>query len=313
MSSILASNKLRLIITGECNLSCFYCHNEGQAQKAFYISPTLVELICSALASEDVVPKEVTISGGEPLLHPCLMEIVAQAASICAKVTLVTNGVLFTKTTLASLGRAGLTKIRLGVDSLEDDKPRPSPGRVHRTLTLDEVVVTAHEAGIPVELNTVLTKFSRRHIAPIVQYALVNALNTKFFEHVEVEEFGDSGKAADMVARPHITLNDFIVAASTVLNMPRPTTVEPFGDSNVVFKTDVGVELRYCRFLCPYRLCWTTGTRVDPLGYVYNCMSNRGLDRIVGTAAHAYRKTLSVASSRPCDARLVSGGSWRDS
>jgi MoaA/NifB/PqqE/SkfB family radical SAM enzyme len=49
----------------------------------------------------------VTISGGEPLLHPHLDEIVTIAAALCDRVALVSNGVLANPKRVASLARAG--------------------------------------------------------------------------------------------------------------------------------------------------------------------------------------------------------------
>src|SRR5690349_12307587 len=46
---LLAADKLRLIVTGECNLSCFYCHNEGQSDKRYFISLGVVRRLCDLL------------------------------------------------------------------------------------------------------------------------------------------------------------------------------------------------------------------------------------------------------------------------
>lgn len=280
---------------------------KGQSEKAHRISYGLVSRICDALEEGGIHVKEVTLSGGEPLLHPEISRLVSRTAAFVPRVALVSNGLLATTSLLDDLARAGLSKIRLGVDSLDGRKPRPSPGTVDRNLDMDTLIQVANANGIIVELNVVITRFSRRHISAIVRYAVLNSLNVKFFEHVEVSSFGDDSRTGKISSQPHIALADFIAEASTIVDMPEPSTAPPFGKSNLIFSVE-GVDLRYCRYLCPYQLCWTTGTRVDPLGYLYNCMLNRGIDRISLTSRSVGEDldALGMASNRSCNAR--SGG-----
>jgi cyclic pyranopterin phosphate synthase len=110
----LAADKMRLIVTGKCNLDCFYCHNEGQAKEDTFVRMSDLRRVFDALKVGGVDVNEVTISGGEPLLHPHLDEIIALAAGFCDRVALVSNGVLARPRRVASLARAGLRKLRLG-------------------------------------------------------------------------------------------------------------------------------------------------------------------------------------------------------
>jgi molybdenum cofactor biosynthesis enzyme MoaA len=42
----LAANKIRLIVTGKCNLDCFYCHNEGQVKEdTFARVPDVIRVV----------------------------------------------------------------------------------------------------------------------------------------------------------------------------------------------------------------------------------------------------------------------------
>jgi cyclic pyranopterin phosphate synthase len=302
--SIMANDKMRLIITGKCNLDCFYCHNEGQAKQDTFMRVQSVQLIAGAINIASSRASEVTISGGEPFLHQQLVDIVALAATFSNNVTMVSNGVLASPSRLKSLANAGLTKLRLGVDSLASDKPRPSPGRLKDPFILSDIVKTARDYGLAVDMNVVMTRFNRSELGRLAEYAVRHGLSIKFFEHVTVDEFGTSDRAGTMLPSPHVTLD----ALATQIREALGRSIEfsrtaDFGEANLHCFVN-GVEIRYCRYLCPYGLCWVTGTRVDAEGYVYNCMVNRGIDRLTDVSPASIVHALEVASARPCQARL---------
>lgn len=297
----LAAEKLRLITTGACNLDCFYCHNEGQAKEDTYLRLDDLRRIVGAVRSCRIPVAEVTISGGEPLLHPHLDDIVRMAAEVSGRVTMVSNGLLADSARLGRLAAAGLRKLRLGVDSLDTTKPRPSPGRLSTPFVVAELIDSARDAGIEVDLNTVLTRYNRREVVGLIRLARAKHLNIKFFEHVVVQSFGANGTGGVMAAKPQVPYEEFLSQARIVLGRTAGfTPAGRFGEANLRHVAD-GTEVRYCRYLCNFDLCWLTGTRVDPQGYVYNCMSNRGLDRMTGDpTAEEVAGLLHHGSARQC-------------
>ncbi|GID31727.1 radical SAM protein [Paractinoplanes brasiliensis] len=276
----LAAQKLRLITTGACNLACFYCHNEGQAKEDTFARPGDLRRVSTAVRDRGLLVSEVTISGGEPLLHPELDDIVSLAADVCARVTMVSNGLLADGRRLDRLAAAGLRKLRLGVDSLDTTKPRPSRGRLPTPFVVGEVIETARAAGLEVDLNTVLTRYNRQEVGTLIALAQTMNVSIKFFEHVAVQTFGADGTGGVMAAKPQVPYEDFLQQARLTLGQfAEFTPAGAFGDANLHHVAG-DFEVRYCRYLCNFDLCWLTGTRVDPHGYVYNCMSNRGIDRL---------------------------------
>jgi len=107
-----------------------------------------------------------------------------------------------------------------------------------------------------------------------------------------------------MLSSPHVTLTAFVRQIRETLgqSVEFSSTAE-FGDANLNCFVN-GVEIRYCHYLCTYGLCWLTGTRVDAEGYVYNCMVNRGIDRLTDVSPASIVRTMEAASARPCHARL---------
>lgn len=303
---VLANEKIRLIVTGKCNLDCFYCHNEGQAKEDTFVSPSRLEAIGGAFAAASIRASEITISGGEPLLHPALADIIGLVNTFTDHVTMVSNGVLAHPAQLEILVRKGLRKLRLGVDSLDDTKPRPSPGRLAAPFRLQQLVEAAQSLGLLVDLNTVVTRYNQNQLGDLAHFAVANGLSIKFFEHVEVDEYGTTDHVGEMLPRPHVTLTHLErqigQRLGTTIKLVQTTE---FGEANLACRVG-GVEIRYCRYLCAFGLCWLTGTRIDPHGYVYNCMVNRGLDRLGDPRPASILETLTRASGRPCKARIRS-------
>jgi molybdenum cofactor biosynthesis enzyme MoaA len=300
--SVLANKKMRMIVTGECNLGCFYCHNEGQAKEDSYVSLDDVRRLTDALRRRNVETDEITVSGGEPLLHPDIEAIVASAREVTPQVTLVSNGLLASPQLLRRLADRGLRKFRLGIDSLQPAKPRPSPGYLAVPFDVTASLSSAADAGLRVDLNAVVTKFNRFHLPELLDLAVRHAISIKFFEHVEVRVYGTGGQGGILNALPHVTFDEFHEQVEQHAGGPVRFRPDPeFGRANMTARLG-NTEVRYCRFLCDFGLCRLTGTRVDARLFTYNCMSNRGLDRVTLESPDAIVDDLAAASKRPCRA-----------
>lgn len=111
---------------------------------------------------------------------------------------------------------------------------------------------------------------------------------------------GGDGEGGAYESRAQVPLSMVEEHLRPVLGANTLAPSRDFGDANLTANID-GVEVRYCRYLCPYGLCALTGTRVDAEGYAYVCMANRGLDRIHGTeSASALAAIFEHVLSRGC-------------
>src|SRR5215472_12005234 len=87
-----------------CSLSCIYC-NEFDDHSAPVPTPEMLRRIDSLAQLGTTI---ITISGGEPLLHPDLDEIIRHIRQNGIIATLITNGFLLTTERIKRLSRAGL-------------------------------------------------------------------------------------------------------------------------------------------------------------------------------------------------------------
>ncbi len=131
-----------------CNLSCTYCNEYDDYSKPVPTS-TMVERI-NQLA--DLGTGVVTLSGGEPLLHPELDEIIAAMRRRNVLACLITNGYLLTADRVKRLNRAGLDHMQISIDNvMPDDVSKKSLKVLDKKLQ-----VLAANALFHVNINSVV-------------------------------------------------------------------------------------------------------------------------------------------------------------
>lgn len=145
---------LRISITSQCNLNCYYCHNEGQSGGGTDMKADQIVNIVNAAANFGV--DRIKFSGGEPLLRKDFEDILADLPKL-KNVSATTNGVLLAPRA-AGLKAAGLDRVNISLDTL-NPKIYASICRctenIHQRVL--EGVHAAVDAGLtPVKLNSVI-------------------------------------------------------------------------------------------------------------------------------------------------------------
>lgn len=106
-------------LTNVCNLRCAKCPNARTSRQRGFIDDALVEKILGDVASANT-PTEIALSGsGEPTLHPHLVEYVRAARRIpnVGVIGFATNGVALTPELSENLLDAGLTRLKVSLDT----------------------------------------------------------------------------------------------------------------------------------------------------------------------------------------------------
>ena len=107
----------QIIPIRRCNLDCAYC-NEYDKTSAEVPLETMLRRI-DRLA--DLGTTIITLSGGEPTLHPDLDAIIRRIRARDAIATLITNGLLLTPDRIRALNRAGLDYLQISIDNVAPD------------------------------------------------------------------------------------------------------------------------------------------------------------------------------------------------
>src|ERR1700741_1672044 len=131
-----------------CNLDCAYCNEYDKVS-----SPVPLDLMLRRIDRlADLGTTIITLSGGEPTLHPDLDVIIRRIRKRGAIATIITNGYLLTPDRIQRLNRAGLDYLQISIDNvMPDDTSKKSLKVLDRKLEW-----MAEHAQFDVNINSVL-------------------------------------------------------------------------------------------------------------------------------------------------------------
>src|SRR5436305_7844076 len=182
---------LRVSLTDRCNLRCTYCMPpEGLPwlPSADILTDDEVNHLVR-LAVERLGITEVRFTGGEPLLRPGLVGIVAAAARLHPRpqLSLTTNAIGLERLA-GPLAEAGLDRINISLDTLDPDR---FVALAHRRRLDDTLagIPPADAAGLtPVKLNTVLMRgVNDDEAARLLRWALDRGYELRFIEQMPLD------------------------------------------------------------------------------------------------------------------------------
>ncbi len=131
-----------------CNLSCAYCNEYDTYSKPVPLDSMLHRLELLGRLNTGVI----TLSGGEPLLHPELDDIIRGIRKNAILAGLITNGYLLTADRVRRLNDAGLDYLQISIDNVMPDEVSKKSLKV-----LDKKLqVLAEHADFHVNINSVL-------------------------------------------------------------------------------------------------------------------------------------------------------------
>jgi cyclic pyranopterin phosphate synthase len=184
---------LRVSVTDRCNYRCTYCMPAGGLSwvpRSELLRYEEIARVVRVMASMGI--RKVRITGGEPTIRADIMSLIESIASVPGidDVAMTTNGHTLAK--LAQpLADAGLNRVNISIDSLDDDtfSQMTRGGNLRRVL---DGIEAARVAGLtPIKLNAVLLAGVNDHeVFDLVQFFSQNAADTelRFIEYMPFEE-----------------------------------------------------------------------------------------------------------------------------
>ena len=137
-----------LIPIRRCNLACEYCNEYDD-----FSQPVTTEIMFQRVDKlAELGTSVITISGGEPLLHPELDEIIRRIRKRGMIAGLITNGYLLVADRIERLNKAGLEWLQISIDNVTpDDVSKKSLKVLDKKLEL-----LARHADFHVNINSVV-------------------------------------------------------------------------------------------------------------------------------------------------------------
>ena len=222
---------LRISITDRCNIRCFYCmpaENVEFRPRNEILTYEEIERFTSVAARLGV--NRLRITGGEPLVRNNLAALIKRLSTIPGidDIALTTNGVLLAEQA-AELKKAGLQRLNISLDTLDDDVFF----QLSRRRGIDRVIAGIHEAkklGFDkIRLNAIAIKsITEQEIVPLAAFARKYDLELRFIEFMPLD-------ADDQWQRQQVLTGDEIknilgTAFCELLPVTRDDTSQPAVD-----------------------------------------------------------------------------------
>jgi cyclic pyranopterin phosphate synthase len=182
---------LRISVTDRCNFRCVYCMPKevfGQSYRFMdrkeLLSFEEIERVARVFVELGV--EKLRLTGGEPLLRKDIEKLIERLATLGVEITLTTNASLL-KQKARALADAGLNRVTVSLDSLDDPTFRMMNDvdfPVERVLAGIEA---AAAAGMPVKVNAVAKRGVNEHsILDMARYFRKTGHTLRFIEYMDV-------------------------------------------------------------------------------------------------------------------------------
>lgn len=266
---------LRISVIDRCNFRCQYC------MPADLFGPDFAFLPKSELLSYEEIERvahifvglgveKIRLTGGEPLLRKDLPLLVEKIATIegLKDIGLTTNGVLLPKYA-HELKAAGLHRVNVSLDSLNDELFGQINGRNVGTKPVLEGIHAAKDAGLGVKINMVVKKgLNDSEIIPMAQYCKDHGLQLRFIEYMDVGST-NGWKMDDVVTKKeiyHILKEQFSL---------QPVDPDYYGEVAKRYRyEDNQVEVGFITSVSESFCSSCTRSRLSANGQLFTCLFN---------------------------------------
>ena len=182
---------LRISVTDRCNFRCVYCmpkevfgRDHAFLDRRELLTFEEIARVAGVFVAGGV--QKLRITGGEPLVRRDLERLIAQLAELDVDLTLTTNGSLLPQKARL-LADAGLKRITVSLDSLDDAQFRALNDVDFPVERVLEGIEAAHAAGLPVKVNAVIKRGANENqIVPMAAFFRERGHTLRFIEYMDV-------------------------------------------------------------------------------------------------------------------------------
>ncbi|MCZ6576795.1 MAG: GTP 3',8-cyclase MoaA [Gammaproteobacteria bacterium] len=190
-----AMHDLRVSVTDRCNFRCVYCMPKEVFGSDYQFLPhkdilTYEEISRIVRVFVSCGVKKVRLTGGEPLLRREIERLVEMLADVPGldDLTLTTNGSPLTKEKASALQRAGLRRLTVSLDSLDDAVFQAMNDVSFPVARVLKAIDHAATAGLsPIKINMVVKRgLNEDSILPMARYFRGTDHIIRFIEYMDV-------------------------------------------------------------------------------------------------------------------------------
>jgi len=183
---------VRLSVTDQCDLRCFYCMPKGfndYQEPDDWLTFNEIERVIRAFS--ELGTRRVRITGGEPLIRKNLPDLIGRLNQLPGinDLSLSTNATRLAKHADALI-EAGVSRINVSLDTLQADKFKQiTCGKLEKVI---DGLTAAKKAGFaPIKINMVAMKgVNDDEIEDMVEFCIENDFTLRFIETMPMGETG---------------------------------------------------------------------------------------------------------------------------
>lgn len=184
---------LRISVIDQCNFRCTYCMPKEifGPDYQFLSEEELLsfdEIVRLAKNFASMGTEKIRITGGEPLMRKNLDELIAKLVEIpeIKDIALTTNAVFLPKQA-KKLKEAGLKRVNISLDAIEDDVFKEINGKGVVVKPVLKGIEAALAAGLEVKINMVVKKgLNENQILPMARHFKNTAVILRYIEFMDV-------------------------------------------------------------------------------------------------------------------------------
>ncbi|HGN6578970.1 GTP 3',8-cyclase MoaA [Bacillus cereus] len=271
---------LRISVIDRCNFRCTYCMpaeifgpEYAFLKDEFLLTFDEIERLAKLFVSIGV--RKIRLTGGEPLLRKDLTKLIARLVKIdgLIDIGLTTNAIHLTKQAKA-LKEAGLHRVNVSLDAIDDDIFKNINGRNINTKPVIKGIIAAKEAGLEVKVNMVVKKEMNDHqVLPMAAYFKEQGITLRFIEFMDVGS--TNGWNFDQV----VTKRELIEMIHKVYPL-EPAEAHYFGEVAKRYRyVGTNVEVGFITSVSESFCVSCTRARISADGKFYTCLfATEGLD-----------------------------------
>ena len=157
-------------VTNACNMYCDHCYREAGCKAEEELSTQEAKRLLEQIAQANF--KIMIFSGGEPLMRPDIVELVAYATQLGLRPVFGTNGTLITLDMAQKLKEAGAMGMGISLDSLDKTKHdnfRKFPGGWEGAVRGME---NCRSVGLPFQIHTTVMDWNNQELEAITDFAV---------------------------------------------------------------------------------------------------------------------------------------------
>lgn len=186
---------LRISVTDRCNFRCRYCMPKEVFGTAYRFLPhedilTFEEITRLVGLFAGLGVQKIRLTGGEPLVRRDLEHLVASIASVpeIEDIAMTTNGSLLSRQKAIALRQAGLKRMTVSLDALDDETFMAMNDVRFPVMKVLEAIDAAQEAGLqPVKVNMVVKRgVNDASIVPMAEHFRGTGQILRYIEYMDV-------------------------------------------------------------------------------------------------------------------------------